>query len=248
MIRFSYVFCGVLALALCGVALESQLPQRIAARFGWWPEVMGPARYVDEAAAELQEVYPTRKADIVMLGDSLTAAADWRELLPNWDVVNRGVAGETIREISARVDAVGRLHPRVVFLMAGTNDLMVGQTPNEVAESYRLILDRLQSTGAKVVVQPVLHVAKDRNTVGIQRFWYNRRNDAISDVNARIRAIAEKRGLVFLDLNETIAPDGVLADDLTSDGTHLRAPAYLLWAKAINDVLSAPGLLAERRS
>ncbi len=93
MTRLSNVLAAVLAVALVAVALESELPQRIAGRLNFWPEVMRPGRDVDTVAADLQRIYPTRHADIVMLGDSLTAEADWRELLPGRDVVNRGVAG-----------------------------------------------------------------------------------------------------------------------------------------------------------
>jgi hypothetical protein len=148
MTRLSNALTAVLAVALVAVSLESELPQRIAGRFGFWPEVMRPGRDVDTVAADLQRIYPTRHADIVMLGDSLTAEADWRELLPGRDVVNRGVAGQTTDEVAARADEVLRLSPRVILLMAGTNDLMEGKTPDQIAASYAGVLDRLQGSGA----------------------------------------------------------------------------------------------------
>lgn len=236
MIRLSNILTAVLAVALVAVALESQLPQRVAARLGLWPEMMRPNRDIDTVAAELQQIYPTRHADIVMLGDSLTAEADWQELLPGRDVVNRGVAGQTADEIAARTGDVLRLRPRVVFVMAGTNDLMEGKTPDQVAAAWAQILDRLQGAGI-VVVQPVVHVARDRGAFGLQRFWYNRRNDQIAALNAKLRDLATSRGLRFIDLNAALAPSGVLPDEATNDGTHLRAATYLLWARTIEKTL-----------
>lgn len=243
MTRLSNILSAVLAVALVAVALESELPQRIAGRFAFWPELMRPGRDVDTVAADLQRIYPTQHADIVMLGDSLTAEADWRELLPGRDVVNRGVAGQTTDEVAARADEVLRLSPRVILLMAGTNDLMEGKTPDQIAASYAGILDRLQDSGAAIIVQPVVHVARDRGALGVQRFWYNRRNDKIAELNRRLRDLAAARGLHFLDINAIVAPNGVLADEATSDGTHLRASTYLIWAKAIDDLLAQPGIL-----
>lgn len=238
MIRFNHLLTAILAVALCGVALESELPQRVAARLGLWPELMRPGRDVDTVAADLQRLYATTHADIVMLGDSLTAEADWQELLPGRDVVNRGVAGQTTDEIAARADDVLRLRPRVVFVMAGTNDLMEGKTPDQIVHAYAQILDRLQGAGI-VVVQPVVHVAKDRGALGLQRFWYNRRNDQIAALNTKLRDLATKRGLQFVDLNAELAPTGVLPDEATTDGTHLRAASYLLWAAEVERALKA---------
>lgn len=238
MIRFQHILTAVLAVALCGVALESELPQRLAARFGLWPELMRPGRDVDIVARDLQRTYPTQHADVVMLGDSLTAEVEWAEMLPGRNVVNRGVAGQTVYEIAERVDDVLRLRPQAVFLMAGTNDLMEGREPAEVATDYAALVDRLTAGGPTVVVQAVLHVGRDRNRLGLQRFWYNRRNDKIAEVNDRLREIAAKRGLPFLDLNLILAPGGVLPDAASIDGTHLQADLYPLWANEVDAVLS----------
>lgn len=239
MARFHCFLTAFLAVALCAVALESELPQRVSARLGLWPDLMRPQRDVDMVAADLQHLYPTQSADIVMLGDSLTAEADWRELLPGRDVVNRGVAGQTAAEILARVDGVRRLRPRVIFVMAGINDLTIGQTPEQVAATYANLIDRLMAAETTIVIQAVLHVAHDRDAVGLPRYWHNRRNVSIAELNQRLRALAAERRLAFVDLNVTMAPGGELSDEMTIDGTHLRAKAYLVWAQAVERALAS---------
>jgi len=237
MARIHHLLTAFLAVALCAVALESELPQRVSARLGLWPDLMRPQRDVDTVVADLQRLYPTRHADVVMLGDSLTAEADWRELLPGRDVVNRGVAGQTATEILARVGDVRRLRPRVVFVMAGINDLTLGEDPDQVAATYAAVVDGLTSAETTIIMQPVIHVAHDRDSFGLPRFWYNRRNRSISELNERLKTIAAARRLIFLDLNATLAPGGVLPDEMTNDGTHLRARAYLLWADAVEHTI-----------
>ena len=40
---------------------------------------------------------------ILMLGDSLVEYGDWRKLLPGLSVINRGISGETLMELSVRL-------------------------------------------------------------------------------------------------------------------------------------------------
>src|SRR5438105_5617872 len=62
-------------------------------------------------------------ASIVMLGDSLTEGAPWRELTGCADLVNRGIGGDTTSGVLARLDEVLKLKPRAIFLMIGVNDI-----------------------------------------------------------------------------------------------------------------------------
>jgi lysophospholipase L1-like esterase len=231
----------ILAGLLVAVALESQLPQRLVARF--LPDVafVQPRHRVDPLPVELSRLYPTARADIVMLGDSITAAPQWRELLPGRDVVNRGTSGDTVLGILERVDTVTRLRPRLVFVMVGLNDLGYGMLPTAMLPSFRILIDHLKEQGAHVVVQPVLHVADNRAWPDIRRHWDYRRNDQIRVLNEGLRALAADTGSSYLDLNATLAPDGMLPPELTTDGFHLRAAAYIKWAAVVEQYLRADG-------
>ena len=41
-----------------------------------------------------------------MLGDSITAAADWNALLPSFDVANRGTSGDTTEDVLGRIENI----------------------------------------------------------------------------------------------------------------------------------------------
>ncbi|MCI5121950.1 MAG: hypothetical protein D3908_12305, partial [Candidatus Electrothrix sp. AUS4] len=69
-----------------------------------------------------------------MLGDSLVEWGDWTSLLPDFQVINRGIAGEHTEELSARlvseIDAVvdAGIEPEYILIMTGTNNLLMGSS------------------------------------------------------------------------------------------------------------------------
>ncbi|MDR6288234.1 lysophospholipase L1-like esterase [Inquilinus ginsengisoli] len=227
----------ILAALVVAVALESQLPQRVMARFLPDAAFIQPRHRVDPLPVELSRLYPTIHADIVMLGDSITAAPQWSELLPGRDVVNRGASGDTVGEILGRINAVTRLRPRLVFVLAGTNDLGYGTPPAALLQPFRTLIDELRKTGAGVVVQSVLYVTDDHAWPDVRRHWDFRRNDQIRVLNEGLRALATETGSDYLDLNAGLAPNGALPAELTTDGLHLSAAAYIRWAAMVEAYL-----------
>ena len=71
---------------------------------------------------ELYQVCKKDRADIVMLGDSITYNVNWAELL-NRDVANSGVGSDVTQGFVNRMQYVYDLHPRICFVMGGINDI-----------------------------------------------------------------------------------------------------------------------------
>jgi lysophospholipase L1-like esterase len=67
-----------------------------------------------------------------MLADSITAFAQWDNIFPGKAIANRGIPGDTIDGIFARLGAVVQMSPRKVFIMAGINDLIRGSSADQV--------------------------------------------------------------------------------------------------------------------
>jgi lysophospholipase L1-like esterase len=65
---------------------------------------------------------------LLMLGDSLVEWGDWQKFLPDIEVINRGLAGETTGELAVRLmDEIDVCPaPDAVLLQSGTNDLLSG--------------------------------------------------------------------------------------------------------------------------
>jgi hypothetical protein len=90
---------------------------------------------------------------VVMLGDSITQRGEWSELLGEV-VANRGLGGDTTRDVLARVASVPASAEKI-FVMVGVDDLAGAHRPAlDVAADTRRIVQALSPR--KVVVQSVL--------------------------------------------------------------------------------------------
>jgi lysophospholipase L1-like esterase len=157
-----------------------------------------------------------------MLGDSLTAFAEWQELFPAARIANRGIQGDTVSGMFARLDAVLSLNPQRVLVLAGTNDLNGDNDVDAVYDRYVELLEAFAASDVATVIQSTLY------TCG-----YSALNEKVADLNRRLREYAAASDLDYLDLNAVLAPGGELQQDLTVDGIHLTGPAYLLWRDAV---------------
>jgi lysophospholipase L1-like esterase len=55
-------------------------------------------------------------------------------------------------------------------------------------------------------------------------------------MNLRLKEMIEKQGFICLDLNPRFAPDNKMLLKYSSDGVHLNAEGYLIWAGLIRQV------------
>jgi lysophospholipase L1-like esterase/dienelactone hydrolase len=82
---------------------------------------------------------------VVFFGDSITQG--WGSLakdFPNLKVANRGIGGDTTRGLRARIAGdVLDVHPRVVSILIGTNDLDQGGQPQVIADNLKAIVAEL---------------------------------------------------------------------------------------------------------
>lgn len=176
-----------------------------------------------------------RPAEVVMIGDSLTDGAEWAEMFPDQDIVNRGIDSDTTDGVLARVDDIVAARPRQAFVMIGINDFADGRRDvDAVFGNYHAIVSRLRQAGIRVVVQSTLPCNEAKAA------WKSCAsiNGKIARLNARLPSLAAP-GVVFVDLRPLLAPDGNLKSEVTYDGVHLNGDGYRLWKQAI--AASMPG-------
>ncbi len=167
----------------------------------------------------------------VMLGDSLTHWGPWPELLPTKSVVNRGIAGDSIEKIAARLDAVYQLEPKVVFVMMGTNNLHYDVDVATVARRYEKVLQDLRAHQIEIIIQST-------PLAGSQHSDSESFNQRVTQLNTRLKHYAETNQMRFLDLNAAMPDTDAYR---LQDGIHFNAAAYARWA-----TLVAP-YMAERK-
>src|SRR5947199_9984723 len=116
-----------------------------------WPNL---ARYHDADAA-LPDPSPG-ETRIVFMGDSITDA--WA--LPDKNWINRGISGQTTPQMLVRFrpDVIA-LRPKVVVILAGTNDIAGNtgpETPEMIEDNLASMTELAQANGIKVVLSSVM--------------------------------------------------------------------------------------------
>ncbi|WP_159820358.1 GDSL-type esterase/lipase family protein [Colwellia sp. 20A7] len=159
----------------------------------------------------------SKNYDVVFLGDSLTNGGRWSEAFIEKRVANRGIGGDTSQGILNRVDKVIALNPKTVYLMLGINDIMHDKKSAYIFERYKKIITKLTHNKINVIVQSTLLTAKPEL------------NNEVAILNKKLLAYTKQLNLPYIDLNKDLAPSGILTDDITRDGIHLRAEVYLKW-------------------
>lgn len=167
------------------------------------------------------------QADIVMIGDSITDEAEWNELFPNQFIVNRAISGDTTRGVLNRMNSILATRAKKAFILLGHNDFMKNETVENVYHNYEKIVTRLKSNGIIPYVQSTL-------LAGGQ---YQALNKKIKELNVRLEALCEKEGLVYINLNNRLAKDGILDKTYSNDDVHLNGEGYLVWKNQIKKYL-----------
>jgi lysophospholipase L1-like esterase len=166
--------------------------------------------------------------EVVMLGDSITAGADWAGMFPQVGIVNLGVLGDTSAGVLNRLEDSVDLKPRMVFLMIGVNDIR-RKFPIELVEMHvELAAERLMGNGITPVIQSTLYVFDEKV------------NEKVKALNMMMRAWCAGRSIAYVDLNDVLSADGALLARYTEDGIHLNKEAYRLWGDVVRPyILSA---------
>ena len=177
---------------------------------------------------------PAIHRDVVMLGDSLTDRGEWWELLDR-PVANRGVAADRVADARARLADVAALSPRVVFVLIGINDLLAGGSPETLAKDHAALIAELRRLlpQARVVVESLLPIRDE-----IIAYDEALATITVRRANALLSHASVASGADWLDLNRLLADaDAELDPRYSSDGLHLTAAGYRVWASALRPYL-----------
>jgi lysophospholipase L1-like esterase len=233
------------ALLVTTAATAAQAPVRAA-------DVAQPRSDANSALAH-QDLLAKRgkgRIDLYFLGDSITrrwGAAEpqyrsllqhWQKSFHGWNAANFGWGGDTTGNILWRLDngELTGVNPRVIVLMAGTNNLAapVGDAEAvaaDIARGIEAIVRRCQALApqARIVVMGIT----PRNDVMAYM-------PVIDRINARVARLADGQRVRFIDLRSRLADEaGTLLPGMTDpDKLHLALPAYEAWATALRPVLT----------
>jgi len=183
----------------------------------------------------LYQVLPDKPGAIVLLGDSQIEHCEWRELFGDTlPVLNRGISGDHVDGIWARLDDVLRNRPCTVILCVGVNDLLFEKPVRAIVKRYEEIVARirLEAPEAKLLLISILPVNNEVKHIGLD-------NAEIRALNERIVKIANDNQAVYIDLHpKFVNGTGNLLPEYTDDGIHMNGAGYLIWKNALEPFLS----------
>lgn len=204
-----------------------------------------------------REVADAQNTQLIFLGDSITWSWSlgpetgkeiWENQFAAYKPINMGNSGDITPVMLHRVtrgnlDFADGQHPKVAVLLCGINNLGVSQSaggreqwhlgshcpPADIANGIRAIAQvfRRRLPGTRLIMMATLPVSDDGNRAKCRQ---------ASAINAAL--VRNDNEVAFVDLQDKfLLPDGSLNKQLFTDGTHLTAEGYRIWAKGIEPLI-----------
>ena len=178
-------------------------------------------------------------AKAVFMGDSITelwAIAD--PALFSSGVVGRGISGQTSPQMLLRFQAdVVALHPRVVHILAGTNDIAGNTGPTSEEDFERNVASMVeiaQAHGIRVLLGSIPPMA----SLGWQPQY--RPAGEVRRLNSWLQAYAARSGATYVDYYSRLAtPDGAFRPELSNDGVHPNLVGYAIMREVAERAIGA---------
>ena len=166
---------------------------------------------------------------VVFMGDSITEGWKLEESFPGKPYINRGISGQTSPQMLLRFrQDVIDLEPKVVVILAGTNDIAGNTGPMTLKESE----DNLASM-AELATAHHIKVVLCSVTPAFDFPWHPGQEPAekIVELNKWIEGYAAEQGYVYVDYHSAMKDErGGLPARLSKDGVHPNAAGYAVIA------------------
>ena len=234
----------IVALTLCTLVLAQQtapsippsgfpgLDQYRASRIAIFTDDYGQLQRYREANAALSAPKAGENR-VVFFGDSITDFWKLDDSFPGKPYVNRGIGGQTTPQMLVRFHQdVIDLRPKVVVILAGTNDIAGNTGPmrnEDIEANYASLAELSRVHGIRAVFSSVLPV---HNYTEESKDMFAERSPArILELNRWLKDYCTRNGLVYLDYFSAMVDDkGMLKKDLADDGLHPNAAGYKIMA------------------
>ena len=208
---------------------------RVETRLKDWPAL---ARYHDANTATTAPAKDDQR--VVFMGDSITDSWDdpkYGGFFPGKPYIDRGISGQTTPQmlIRFRPDVIA-LQPRVVVILAGTNDIAGNTGPMTLAaieDNLASMFDLAHANGIRVVLASLLPISDyEKNKDGQQIIRSKQRPpEQITSLNAWMKKYAAAHSGIYLDYFSAMADEkGFLKEELSEDGLHPNQKGYDIMA------------------
>ncbi len=175
----------------------------------------------------------------VFMGDSITDA--WARVRPEFfaknNFVGRGISGQVTSQMLVRFrrDVVD-LHPKTVFILAGTNDVArnAGYISEEnIAGNIISMCEIAKANGIEPIICSILPAAQYKWRPAVKSVR------PIKQINATLKDYAQKNSIKYLDYYSALADENCgLSPERAKDGVHPTPACYAEMEKMVLDILN----------
>jgi lysophospholipase L1-like esterase len=121
------------------------------------------------------------------------------------------------------------LHPKLIFLMIGHNNLM-NNTPEQIYDGVAAIIAKYRRVcpDATIILQATFPTKEPGSK------W----RQAADALDKLLPKLAQGDKVAYIDFgSKFLSPDGTISKDVFPDGTHPAEKGFAIWAAAIQPIL-----------
>lgn len=183
---------------------------------------------------------------VVFYGDSITDA--WINVTPEFfkgkPYLDRGISGQTTPQMLVRFrQDVVDLNPKVVVILAGTNDIAGNTGPSTaemIQDNFKSMVEIARANGIQPVLASILPASDYPWKPGMEP------GPKIVALNVWLKSYAEKNGLIYLDYYSAMVNDKLgLPANLSKDGVHPNKDGYAIMGPLAEKAIAAA--ISQRR-
>lgn len=194
-----------------------------------------------------EKLAPAKTCDdrVVFMGNSITQG--WLKHSPEFfaadkQYINRGIGGQTTPQMLLRFrQDVLKLWPKVVVILAGTNDIAGNTGPSTIEmieDNIHSMTELAQAHGIQVVLCSVLPAYDYKWRTGLEPA------PKIIELNRRVKEYAATRGAVYCDFHTAMTDErGGLPEELSGDGVHPTKEGYNIMEPIVENAIARALLL-----
>jgi lysophospholipase L1-like esterase len=209
-----------------------------ASRVAMFTDDFGQLSRYRDANAALKPPAPGENR-IVFFGDSITDKWNLSESFPGKPYINRGISGQTTPQMLVRFrQDVIDLHPKIVIILAGTNDIAGNTGPmrlEDIEANYASMAELARAHNINVIYSSVLPV--NNYTTPSQELFAERSPEKILALNRWLKnyceaASSEKPSpCSYLDyFSAMVDGKGLMKKELADDGLHPNVDGFKIMA------------------
>ncbi|MEI8290476.1 MAG: GDSL-type esterase/lipase family protein [Verrucomicrobiota bacterium] len=179
--------------------------------------------------------------DLLFVGDSITKCWSregrdvWAARFAPLHAANFGISGDATEHVLWRLQngELENIHPRVIVLLIGCNNITEGDSPADIAQAVGAIVGEIRRRipDTRILLLGVLPRRELANHPD---------RETIRAINRLLLRFHDGNHVTFLDFGDKLLqPDGSMTKKLTKDFTHLTAEGYEIFAGAIQPAIGA---------